>query len=64
MSINADRKSTDSKQVVGSWRLISSEELGLRKKYPREWGQLFYLSGMVNKSNPALFFVDEAKLEL
>jgi hypothetical protein len=49
---------------VGSWRLISSEELGLRKKYPREWGQLFYLSGMVNKSNPALFFVDEAKLEL
>lgn len=64
LSINADRKSTDSKQIVGSWRLISSEELGLRKKYPREWGQLFYLSGMVNKSNPALFFVDEAKLEL
>lgn len=54
---------TSSKAVAGSWSILDSSLLRLQNKYPRQWGKLFYVSGMIDKSKPGFFHIDENKLD-
>lgn len=49
------------KAKAGNWTILSSENLRLIHKYPRQWSTLFYVSGMVNKEDPNDVHVDEAR---
>ena len=51
------------KAKAGKWRILDSSLLRLQNKYPKQWGKLFYVSGMIDKSNPQNFVIDVAKLE-
>lgn len=64
--IQADGITIDSKTTVkakaGKWTILDSSILRLQKKYPRQWGNLFYVSGMIDKSNPNAFRINKEKL--
>lgn len=47
---------------AGKWRILDSSLLRLQNKYPKQWGKLFYVSGMIDKSNPNNFKIDQDKL--
>lgn len=51
------------KAKSGKWRILDSSLLRLQNKYPKQWGKLFYVSGMIDKSDPKHFEIDIAKLE-
>lgn len=57
-----DIKST-AKAVAGSWRIMDSSILRYQNKYPRQWGGLFYVSGIIDKSDPKNFVVDSEKID-
>lgn len=50
------------KAKAGSWKILSSDNLRLIRKYPRQWSSLFYVSGMVDKSDPNDIKVDKERL--
>lgn len=54
---------TSMRAKAGKWRILDSSLLRLQNKYPRQWGKLFYVSGMIDKSNPNKFEIDQDKLE-
>lgn len=53
----------DRSKAGGSWEILDSSNLRLIKKYPRQWGKLFYTSGMIDKSNVRDFKIDEDLLD-
>ena len=54
---------TSMRAKAGKWRILDSSLLRLQNKYPKQWGKLFYVSGMIDKSNPNKFEIDQDKLE-
>lgn len=46
----------------GEWRVIDSAIFRYQNKYPRQWGRLFYVSGMIDKSDVNNFVIDSEKL--
>ena len=46
----------------GEWRVIDSAVFRYQNKYPRQWGRLFYVSGMIDKSDVNNFVIDSEKL--
>lgn len=50
------------KAKAGKWRILDSSLLRLQNKYPKQWGKLFYVSGMIDKSDPNNFKIDQDKL--
>lgn len=54
---------TSTQAVAGKWSILDSSILRLQNKYPRQWGKLFYVSGMIDKSNPKFFHINEGKLD-
>ena len=53
---------TSVKAKAGKWRILDSSLLRLQNKYPKQWGKLFYVSGMIDKRNPQKFQIDMDKL--
>lgn len=51
------------KAKAGKWSILDSSLLRLQNKYPKQWGKLFYVSGMIDKSNPQKFVIDTEKLD-
>ena len=47
---------------AGEWRVIDSAIFRYQNKYPRQWGRLFYVSGMIDKSDVNNFVIDSEKL--
>ena len=54
---------TTVKAKAGKWSILDSSTLRLQRKYPRQWGQLFYVSGIIDKKNPNAFRINEDKLD-
>lgn len=54
---------TSIKAKAGKWRILDSSLLRLQNKYPKQWGKLFYVSGMIDKSNPQKFQIDLNKFD-
>lgn len=54
---------TSVKAKSGKWRILDSSLLRLQNKYPKQWGKLFYVSGMIDKSDPQKFQIYSDKLD-